>query len=146
MSSVNCTGEEARLDSCAFSAVSPGTKSRNDAGVICQAPETPPANCTTGGVRLVGGETELEGRVEVCVNNAWGTVCDSTFSMDESAIICNQTGLPHTGSYCVAAHVDQLFQPILSQEAKRSEELTSGKEQVLSSWSPSAVWALRGTC
>ena len=81
---------------------SPAIKTRNDAGVICQAPETPSDQlCSTGGVRLVGGDTELEGRVEICINDAWGTVCDATFSVDEAAIICNQIGLPYNGMiYC----------------------------------------------
>ena len=32
------------------------------------------ANCTNGEVRLMGGSTQNEGKVEVCVNQAWGSL------------------------------------------------------------------------
>lgn len=73
--------------------------SRNDAGVVCQDLDTLDADCTTGSVRLVNGTNKLEGRVEVCLNNAWGTVCDSTFSEDEASIICNSLPYPHNGTF-----------------------------------------------
>lgn len=31
-----------------------------------------------------------EGRVEVCVNNAWGTVCERNFGTPEAKVVCNQ--------------------------------------------------------
>ena len=46
-------------------------------------------NCDDGDVRLVNGSNELEGRVEVCFNNAWGTVCHSDFGDGEAQVICN---------------------------------------------------------
>ena len=51
------------------------------------------SNCTDGDVRLVGGSNQYEGRVEVCVNKAWGTVCGySSWSSDDAKVICNQIG------------------------------------------------------
>ena len=35
------------------------------------------SSCTTGDVRLVDGDSEMEGRVEVCGNGVWGAVYDS---------------------------------------------------------------------
>jgi len=35
------------------------------------------SSCTTGDVRLVDGDSEMEERVEVCGNGVWGAVYDS---------------------------------------------------------------------
>ena len=50
------------------------------------------ANCTDGELRLVGGDDESEGRVEICINNAWGTVCDSLFGKEDAGVVCQQVG------------------------------------------------------
>ena len=36
------------------------------------------SSCTTGDVRLQDGPNVREGRVEVCINNAWGIVCNES--------------------------------------------------------------------
>lgn len=50
-----------------------------------------PGNCSDGSVRLVDG-SNLLGRLEVCVNNAWGTVCDTQLGLREAKIACAQLG------------------------------------------------------
>ncbi len=55
------------------------------------------ANCTDGDVRLVNGTNPFEGRVELCVNKAWGTSCESGFNERDADIICNQLGHPYNG-------------------------------------------------
>ena len=56
-------------------------------------PDTTEAStCNTGEVRLVGPENvedgTLEGRVEVCINNAWGTVCNKFFGQEDTETVC----------------------------------------------------------
>lgn len=54
---------------------------------------TPYSSCDDGAVRLLNGSTSLEGRLEICINNAWGTVCQDQFSSDEASIVCSKLGL-----------------------------------------------------
>ena len=57
--------------------------------------------CYDGDVRLVDGRQPNEGRVEVCFNQTWGTICQwiSPFSWNHSQadIVCNQLGYSQAG-------------------------------------------------
>ena len=46
--------------------------------------------CNHGNVRLVGGYTDYEGRVEVCINGYWGHVCDDRFYTSTALVVCKQ--------------------------------------------------------
>jgi len=50
------------------------------------------ANCAEGDVRLVDGPDNFEGRVEICHNNLWGTVCDNNWNANSGIVTCRQLG------------------------------------------------------
>ncbi len=61
-------------------------------------------SCANGDVRLRGGGTRREGRVEICINNRWGTICDTEWDNDEASVVCQQLGYePEFTSKCRAA-------------------------------------------
>ena len=55
------------------------------------------APCTTGQLRLMGGNIPNEGRVEICMNNVWGTVCDDFWSSTDATVVCRQLGYSTEG-------------------------------------------------
>ena len=46
-----------------------------------------------GNIRLVDGTSIQEGRLEVCSNGKWMTVCDSNFNVADALVVCRQLGL-----------------------------------------------------
>ena len=56
------------------------------------------ANCTEDEARLVNGPSLYKGRLEVCINQAWMTVCSQGFGFEESRTACDQLGYPRYGT------------------------------------------------
>ena len=77
----------------------------DDAGVTCQDRKTGTRvsfslvfdwficiGCESGTIRLVNGNVPHEGRVEVCRDDAWGTVCDDFWSEEDARVACRWAG------------------------------------------------------
>ena len=91
LDNVRCAGTETRLIDCPANALGITSCTHiSDAGVRCVASM---ATCTQGAIRLQGG-TAIEGRVEICNNNVWGTVCDDRWDNTDARVACVQLRLP----------------------------------------------------
>ena len=44
----------------------------------------------------MNGTTENEGRVEICFDSEWGTICDDSWDTKEATVVCRQLGYPDT--------------------------------------------------
>ena len=56
-----------------------------------------PLGCADGSIRLRGGMNGTEGRVEICYNSTWGTVCDNMWGPINAGVACRQLGFSSTG-------------------------------------------------
>jgi len=51
------------------------------------------------GIRLVGGEFNYVGRLEIFYNGEWGTVCDDGFNDEAASVACNNLGFGYAGTF-----------------------------------------------
>ncbi|XP_067928280.1 deleted in malignant brain tumors 1 protein-like isoform X2 [Watersipora subatra] len=100
--SYQCTEQNKKISDCPHLLVTSSAhcmKRADEVAVICQPNEETTSFFTTqlplnftadDSVRLVGGTTEYEGRVEVLINGTWGRVCDKqeSWSYTNMAFVC----------------------------------------------------------
>lgn len=74
---VVCTGDEYSIAVCRHNGFGQDNCGHHeDVGVICF------------GIRLTGGSSQREGRVEVKVGDTWGTVCDDQWGENDARVVC----------------------------------------------------------
>ena len=65
-------------------------------------PSAPNVTCEDWDIRLQDGSTPNEGRVELCYNNHWGTICDDLWDNDDARVVCRQAGYRPEGQlFCL---------------------------------------------
>ena len=67
------------------------------------------AFCEDGTIRLQGG-TQTEGRLEVCVNGTWGTVCSDFWDNADASVVCSQLGYSRYGMLYVELSYTVFFE------------------------------------
>ncbi|KAJ8023312.1 Neurotrypsin [Holothuria leucospilota] len=86
MSNVQCRGNETSLSLCRHDRIFEGTCApRWHAGVTCEGDGLQ-------WIRLVGGFWNKSGRVEVSIDEEWGTVCDDDWDMEDAMVVCRELG------------------------------------------------------
>ncbi|KAL6106006.1 loxl3 [Pungitius sinensis] len=95
MNEVKCLGQEKSIWNCPFKNItSEDCQHVEDAAVRCNVPHMG----LEDSIRLTGGRTRSEGRVEVLRSDAngtqgWGLICGETWSTKEAMVVCRQLGL-----------------------------------------------------
>ena len=56
-------------------------------------------SCSDGEVRLRGSSNPLIGRVEICMNGTWGTICGDSWKDGDARVVCRQLGHSSYGNY-----------------------------------------------
>uniref|UniRef100_A0A9J7X4B3 Lysyl oxidase homolog n=1 Tax=Cyprinus carpio carpio TaxID=630221 RepID=A0A9J7X4B3_CYPCA len=100
MNEVQCRGDEKSLWDCPHKNITAkDCKHMEDASVICNIPYMG----FEKSIRLTGGRTRLEGRVELLLSTGsgvrdWGLVCGDGWTSREAMVVCRQLGLGHASS------------------------------------------------
>ena len=63
------------------------------------SPNSKAPRCSEGEVRLVQGITAVDGIVQLCHDEDWGTVCANGWDDSDASVVCRQLGFSPRGDY-----------------------------------------------
>ena len=69
--------------------------------------DTFPVGYNSSEVRLIGGDTTRQGRVEIWYNSQWNTVCDDYWDISDAIVVCQQLGYRGAVTAHQSAHFGQ---------------------------------------
>ncbi len=64
---------------------------------VCMYVFTYVTECNDGDARLLNGTSPQSGRVEVCYDGVWGTVCSDMWQAIDAGVVCRQLGFSSKG-------------------------------------------------
>ncbi|XP_067321128.1 scavenger receptor cysteine-rich type 1 protein M130-like [Anolis sagrei] len=119
---VQCNGTEVSLYNCLYKMHTLyECRHEEDASVVCSD------------LRL-SGTSPCSGRVEVFHNDAWGTVCDAGWDLQDAQVVCRQLGCGNASKALGGAHYGQGSGPIWMENINCTGEEASLKECQKGSW------------
>ena len=80
--------------------------------------------CNETDVRLEDGTTKADGRVEICLDGLWGSVCDSGWDSRDARVVCRQLG--HDGGKFSYQTAFILVQTLAASVALLRHHVTNG--------------------
>ncbi|KAJ8035483.1 Neurotrypsin [Holothuria leucospilota] len=112
LDNINCVGNEPHLMNCPHETDTSEDNHSEDVGV----------RCAWKGIfsllRLVDGSLPCEGRVEVLINNRWGTIKDDNWDNREANVVCSQLGYASGGIAYSGAYFGEGKGPVLVENFK----------------------------
>ena len=112
---INCPNSAITLSGCVFSYFTKTSScdSKSIAAIKCHSKFSLSmmiitmlctyADCTDGDIHIIpyNNYNKQIGRIEVCVNGTWGTVCSDFFGDNDANVACRQLGYSNLGKTCI---------------------------------------------